>query len=138
MKKWIKCIRESKGFTLVELLVVIVVIGILATLTIPRFLRTTTRAKETEAKLMLREIYNLERAHYLENDVYSLSFESIGFDQEKLVTDGGNARYRIEITEVSDTGFVATATSVVDFDKDGTFNVWSIDHKNNLKRMVAD
>ena len=87
---------------------------------------------------MLKEVYSLQRAYSLENDVYGTSLEAIGFEQERLKTEGGNARYRIEITAASDTGFVATATSVVDFDKDGTFNVWSIDEKNNLIQSVAD
>jgi type IV pilus assembly protein PilE len=131
-------IHQSHGFTLTELLVVIVIIGILAGLTIPRYMKTTTRAKATEAKLMLKEVYNLEKAYYLENDVWGQNFEEIGFEQEKLKTDGGNARYRIALAQVTETGFKATATSVVDFDKDGTFNVWSIDQENNLKQDVAD
>ncbi len=133
-----KLIRNTEGFTLTELLVVIVIIGILVGLTVPRYLNTTTRAKATEAKLMLREVYNLEKAYYLENDVYANTLEAIGFEQEQLKTEGGNARYKIEISAVSDTGFVITATSVIDFDKDGTFNVWSIDQRNNLKQVVAD
>lgn len=130
--------KNQAGFTLTELLVVIVIIGILAGLTIPKYLKTTTRAKATEAKLMLKEVYNLQRAYYLENDVYGTNFDEIGFDQEKLKTEGGNARYKIEIAGISDTGFVATATSVIDFDKDGTFNVWSINQENVLKQVVAD
>lgn len=131
-------IKDNAGFTLTELLVVIVIIGILAGLTIPKYLKTTTRAKATEAKLMLREIYNLQRAYYLENDIYGTSLEDIGFEQEKLKTEGGNARYKIELVSFSDTGFVATATSVIDFDKDGTFNVWSINQENKLKQVAAD
>ena len=133
-----KFFKSASGFTLTELLVVIVIIGILAGLTIPKFRKTTTRAKATEAKLMLKEVYSLQKAYSLENDVYGPSLEAIGFEQEQLKTQGGNARYNIEIVAVSDTGFTATATSVVDFDKDGTFNVWSIDQKNNLVQTVAD
>jgi len=130
--------KGMRGFTLTELLVVIVIIGILASLTIPRFLNVTTKAKTTEAKLMLKHVYNLQKAQYLENDVYSQNLEAIGFEQEKLKTEGGTARYQIAITEVTETGFIATATSVVDFDKDGTFNVWSINEKGELTEMVAD
>jgi type IV pilus assembly protein PilE len=107
-------------------------------LTVPRYLRTTTRAKATEAKLMLREAYNLQKAYYLENDIYANTLEAVGFEQEPLKTEGGNARYRIEISVVTDTGFVITATSVIDFDKDGTFNVWSINQRNKLQQVVAD
>ncbi len=130
--------RDTNGFTLTELLVVIVIIGILAALTIPKFLNVTTSAKMTEAKVMLKQLYNLQRAYYLENDAYGLSIEAINFEQEKLKTDGGNALYKIVITKATDTEFLATATAVVDFDKDGAYNIWSIDQEGNLKQMEAD
>jgi type IV pilus assembly protein PilE len=130
--------RDSSGFTLTELLVVIVIIGILAALTIPRFLNVTTSAKMTEAKLMLKQVYNLERGYYLENDTYSSDLQAINFEPEKLKTEGGNARYKIAITKATDTEFIATATAVVDFDKDGTYNVWSINQDGVLKQEVPD
>ena len=133
-----RILRSAAGFTLTELLVVLVIIGILVGLTVPRYMNTTTRAKATEAKLMLKEVYNLQKAYYLENDVYAASLEAAGFEQEPLKTEGGKARYKIALAEVGETGWRATATSVVDFDKDGVFNVWSINQKDELNQDVAD
>jgi type IV pilus assembly protein PilE len=130
--------RDTGGFTLTELLVVIVIIGILAALTIPRFLNVTTSAKMTEAKLMLKQVYNLERGYYLENDTYSSDLQAINFEPEKLKPEGGNARYKIAITKAKETEFIATATAVVDFDKDGVYNVWSINQDGVLKQDVPD
>lgn len=131
-------IKNTHGFTLTELLVVIVIIGILAALTIPKFLNVTSSAKMTEAKLMLKQVYNLQRAYYLENDLYSNNLEAIGFQQEKVKTEGGTARYKITIARATDAGFYATATAVIDFDKDGTFNVWAIDQTGKLQQVVPD
>ena len=133
-----RLLKETDGFTLTELLVVIVIIGILAALTIPKFLNVTTSAKMTEAKVMLKQLYNLQRAYYLENDTYGPSLEAINFEQEKLKTDGGNARYKLAIAKATDTEFLASATAVVDFDKDGSYNIWSIDQDGNLKQIEAD
>ena len=130
--------RYQKGFTLTELLVVIVIVGILASLTLPRFLNVTTKAKTTEAKLMLKHLFSLQKAYYLENDAFAKTLIDIGFEQEPLKTEGGNARYKIELAEVNDTSYRAIATSVIDFDKDGTFNVWSINQKQELKQEVVD
>lgn len=54
------------------------------------------------------------------------------------MTDGGKANYRIEVVEAGENGFKAQAVSVVDFDKDGAFNVWEIDQDKNLKETVKD
>lgn len=128
----------QRGFTLTELLVVIVIVGILASLTLPRFLNVTTKAKSTEAKLMLKHLYNLQKAYYLEHDVFAQTLAELGFEQEPLKTEGGEARYKIELVEVTEAGYRATATAVVDFDQDGTFNVWSINQKNEIKQEVMD
>lgn len=54
------------------------------------------------------------------------------------MTDGGAANYQIEITEAGFDGFIATATAVVDFDRDGQFNVWEIDQDNKLVEKTPD
>lgn len=54
------------------------------------------------------------------------------------MTDGGNANYRIEVVEAGENGFKAQAVSVVDFDKDGVFNVWEIDQDKNLQNSEHD
>lgn len=133
-----KFFADEAGFSLTELLVVIVIIGILASLTIPKFLSITTKAKSTEAKLALKQIHNLQMSYYLENDTYTNDLISIGYEQEKLKTEGGNARYKIEIIEATAAGFVAKATAVIDFDKDGTFNVWSVNQEGIIKEEVVD
>jgi type IV pilus assembly protein PilE len=55
-----------------------------------------------------------------------------------LVTEGGDANYRIEIIESSVSSFKARAVSVVDFDQDGTMDTWEIDHQGNVNNTVPD
>jgi type IV pilus assembly protein PilE len=71
---------------------------------------------------------------------YLNDLPEIGFEQEKLVTDGtdGRANYQIEIVEAGPTTFIARATAVVDFDGDGTYNVWEINEKKTLTETVKD
>ncbi|RMD47927.1 MAG: prepilin-type N-terminal cleavage/methylation domain-containing protein [Ignavibacteria bacterium] len=131
------CFKEE-GFSLTELLVVIVIIGILVLLALPRFTSVITKAKATEAKTMLKHLYTLQKAYYYENDRFSTSLEEIGFEQVALVTEGGDARYKIEIIHADANTFVARATAVVDFDKDGVFNVWEVDQSGKIQQVTPD
>ncbi len=135
--KFEKLLKED-GFSLTEILVVIVIIGILVLLAMPKFTSVITKAKTTEAKMMLKHLQTLEKTYYYENDKYSANPAEIGFEQEKLVSEGGEARYKIEIIEADDMKYLAKATAVIDFDKDGTFNVWEVDQTGKIRQTVAD
>lgn len=134
IQKWM---RED-GFSLTEILVVIVIIGILVLLAMPKFTSVITRAKTTEARTMLKHLHTLEQAYFYENDRYSAELNAIGFEQVKLIDNGGEARYKIEIVKADVQGFVGRAVAVVDFDKDGTFNTWEVDQSGQIKQVVAD
>lgn len=130
--------RRLKAFSLTEVLVVLVIIGILVLLALPNLMPLITRAKSTEAKVQLEHLYTLEKNHFFERSKYSTDLADMGFEQEKLTTDGGQANYRVEIVDASTTSFLARATAVVDFNGNGTFNVWEIDQDKNLKEVTKD
>jgi type IV pilus assembly protein PilE len=126
------------GFSLTELMVVLVIIGVLVLLALPKLLPIVTKAKTTEAKLMLRQVYTLEQSYKFEHDHFTAALNEIGFDQEKLVSQGGQARYKIEVTSADEKCFAAEATSTVDFNGNGTYNVWTVDETGAIKEKVPD
>lgn len=132
--------KKVKAYTLTEILVVLVIIGILVLLALPNLMPLITKAKTTEAKLQLEHLAKLEQSYFYEHSRYSTDLAELGFIQEKLSTDGkdGKANYKIEITSATNNGFTAKATAVTDFDGDGTFNVWQIDQDKNLKEVTPD
>jgi type IV pilus assembly protein PilE len=132
--------QKLKAYTLIEMLVVLCIIGILVLLAVPNLMPVVTKAKTTEAELQLAHLQELEKNYFYEHSKYSKDLTEIGFKQEPLSTDGkdGRANYRIDITDATNTTFTATATAVVDFNSNGTFNVWQINQDKTLKEVTPD
>lgn len=131
-------LKTLHAFSLPELLVVLVIIGILVLIALPNLMPLITKAKSTEAQQQLIFLHMLQKSNFYTYSRYSDSLEDLGFEQQRLITDGGNANYKVEIQDASDQTFRATATSVVDFNGDGTFNVWEINQDKELKEIVKD
>ena len=63
-------LKNRQGFTLIELMIVVIVVGILAALALPRFISSTYQAKQSEAKQMLHQIFTLEFTYHEEFTTY--------------------------------------------------------------------
>jgi len=131
-------LKSEEGFSLTEILVVIVIIGILVLLALPKFTAVITQAKTTEAKLMLKHVHALQETFYYQHDRYGNKLDEIGFEQKEMITENGDARYRIEIDHAGQNGYRVRAVAVVDFDKDGVYNVWQVDQSGRIVQTLAD
>ena len=144
-----KADRGEKGFTLVELMIVVAIIGILAVIAIPNFMNFRMKARAAEAKSNLTAIRNMEIAYFAEKSVYvsgqswtplhgavksikqpwdpTSRFSILGYAPEGQVF----FEYQIEPTGFDyDPSFTARARS--DLDDDG---LWSVYY---LVRPVSD
>ena len=63
--------KGKKGFTLIELMIVVAIIGILAAIAIPNFLRFQAKSKQSEAKTNLSGIFTAEESHFAEKNTYA-------------------------------------------------------------------
>jgi len=88
--------RLKKGFTLIELMIVVAIIGILAAIAIPNFIRFQARSKQSEVKANLKSLFTAERSYYQEKDAYSECLKKIGFNPER-----GN-RYHYSVNSGAD------------------------------------
>jgi type IV pilus assembly protein PilA len=128
--------RSNKGFTLIELMIVVVIIGILAALAIPRFMRATTKSKQTEAKTILKQIYTMEHAYRQEFNLYwgdgiSAAAGATGGNFARIGVDiGATARYTYTLAAGANT-FTCTANAT-NLDDDPTPDTWTINDQGTL------
>src|SRR5688572_3852138 len=97
--------KQLKAFTLTELLVVLVIIGILVLLALPSLMPLISKAKSTEAQLQLEHIHTLEKTYFYLHSKYSSDFTEISYEHAKLTTQGGNANYQVEIVDATNNAF---------------------------------
>lgn len=133
---------SERGFTLIELMIVVVIIGILAALAIPRFMQSTTKTKQSEAKLVLKQIYVNERTYRqqsLANAYYipagPASAASPNALNEIWIEIMQNAKYTYTIAGGAN-AFTATATGNID--DDPAIDTWVIDHTGALVNTIDD
>src|SRR5262245_11322032 len=105
-----KQVKGQKGFTLIELMIVVSIIGILAAIAIPNILRYQAKSRQSEAKTSLSAIFVSETAYFGEQGRYGDTTQ-VGY------TLAGNTNrywYRTATTDTSgaQTGVVAMPSQV--------------------------
>jgi len=141
-------LTEKRGFTLIELMIVVAVIGILAAIAIPNFLRFLAKSKQAEVRSNLSAIYTTETTYFTENNTYATTFEAIKWVPE------GTTRYEYFLSPsettgsisgltipaevaVSSTGFTAGATGNIDTETT-VYDMWTINDKKTLTNVTND
>jgi type IV pilus assembly protein PilA len=120
----------SRGFSLIEIVVVVAAIGILASLALSSYMHFRKKAIVTEARATLKNIYDLEFHYQSENDTYTTSLDDLGFQMV------GRARYSYIVVDADSSGFTARATSNLDSDPD--LDIWIVNDTGTLKQINAD
>lgn len=110
-----KVLTSKKGFTMLELLMVIIVIGILASLAIPQYQSFMEKARVAEARNTVSSVKSAQELFFLENGTYG-SEALINGNYVTYPTAGVNTLWTYGITANANTGWTLTATRTT---KDG-------------------
>jgi type IV pilus assembly protein PilA len=76
-------LMKKKGFTLIELMIVVAIIGILAAIAIPNFIKFQARSKTGEAKGNLKAWFTAQKAYYQDHDAFCSDVVKIGYSPER-------------------------------------------------------
>jgi type IV pilus assembly protein PilA len=139
MKKFLG--KSRKGFTLIELMIVVAIIGILAAIAIPNFIRFQLKAKTSEGKVNVAAIRTAEEAYFSEFGSYvaaAVSPTANGATAKTAFADAGGFNvvgwapegqvyfnYEVVLSNNS-TAYVADAGA--DIDGNGTDQAWGYVH----------
>lgn len=83
-------VKDQKGFSLIELMIVVAIIGVLAAIAVPNYQRFVRKSKQSEAKSLLTSYYTAAKATMAEHGYHIGNFPVIGYQPE------GNITYRIQ------------------------------------------
>ncbi len=133
--------NAEKGFTLIELMIVVVIIGLLAAMAIPRFMAVSTKNRQSEAKLVLKQIYVNQRTFRQQGNTYFIPAGPASAADPQAFKDiwveiMTPANYTYTIVGNAN-AFTATATSDI-LDDDPTQDIWTIDNTGNLVCVSDD
>lgn len=83
--KAVRTLKNQAGFSLVELMIVVAIIGILATVAIPNFTRFQAKARQANGKSLLSGYYTAQKAAYAEYSYFPGNFSGAGFRPDGTV-----------------------------------------------------
>jgi len=97
--------KENQGFSLIEMMVVVAIMGVLAVVAVPKFQLFKAKAIRSEALGTLTQIHLLQQAYQIDNDTYATSLAAAGYTAP---TTG--LKYGYVLSGVTAFEFLVTAT----------------------------
>jgi type IV pilus assembly protein PilA len=147
--------QRNAGFTLIELMLVVAIIGTLAAIAVPSFLRYQLRAKRSEAYANLAAVAKAQESYFATNGLFAstgapqpggglgtdkrpwtaaaeTAFSAVGFQPE------GSVFYDYDVNAACGCAACFTATAYGDVDADGNIAALMYVHRDNLGGVCPD
>ena len=155
--KYLKRMKNEGGFSLVELMTAVGIIGVMSSVAVPKYQKFRANAAQSEAQSSLSSIYTLQQLYFVEKDVYASmklnytgrEFTGLNSADQLSYSPANNARYKYTGLRFKATGatttengtdsdavrFKAIADAVVvlaSCASSGNVDKWCIDHDKKM------
>jgi type IV pilus assembly protein PilA len=128
LPKLTKRLRDMRGFTLVELLVVVLILGILAAIAIPAYIDHTKKGKDSDAESNARNLVSKVELCYATSEDYTQCNTQADYGTDLGGTWGTNPG---EVSVVSATKTTYKVTAISKASSDGANHTYSISHSSS-------
>lgn len=102
---------SSKGFSLVELMVVVAIIGILATIAVPQIQKFIAKSRQAEARSALGTYYTAQKTFFSEYSVYYPGFGQIGYTPAGTLNYNVGSATAVVTTTLDNVGYTGSSAN---------------------------
>ena len=94
--------NKKKGFSLIELMIAVAILGILSAITVPSYMQYVQKTKRTEAKTEILSLAQLQESYFVQNLSYAVNAQGLGFTDNTITTETG--LYEVTVTGAASGG----------------------------------
>ncbi|WP_114239463.1 type IV pilin protein [Dyella sp. C9] len=99
---------STRGFSLIELLVTVIILSVLAAIAIPSYWQYVTRGRRTDATRALQDVASREESYFFSNSAYTSSPTALGISSPTMYSPF----YTVSVVSASTTAYVAQAVPI--------------------------
>lgn len=101
----------NRGFTLIEVMITVAIVGILAAIAYPSYMQYILTSNRSQAAVELTEIANLQEQYYLDHNQYANGLTQLGYASNTINTQSDHYQVKISNTD-RQIDFTVTATAI--------------------------
>ena len=137
--------RNQRGVTLIELMIVVVILSVIASIAYPSYTQFIIRAKRNAATTMLLQVADRQQQYFMDNKRYAANMTSLGYDNAtvmisddgNIITSGDDQRiYGISLSNTTATTYTLNATPQLrQAEKDTTCGTLTLTHSGQKSQV---